>query len=282
MGRKPQKSLRAEAATDRGAGHTTPGEAPPISVVLLSDLPLVAWGLARLIESGQPALAFAGTTHDIESTLRLMKQQPVDVILVDLDGELGATGIPELLDGGRTRVLAVTTSRDPEFCDAAVLAGASGIVNKRDPVEALLKAVDKVHAGEFWLDRVATGRIFVAMARQRAAKDPEQDKIAGLTRKERLTVSETARDASASSREIAQRLCISEHTLRNHLTSIYAKLGLSSRVELYAYANKHKLIAAGGVRQTPAAGRAEPVRHTSANRRAAPTGGPRTRPADAG
>lgn len=279
MGREPQKLLRSEAVTDRGAEHASPGAAPPISVVLLSDLPLVAWGLARLIESGQPALAFAGIAQSVEATLRLMKQQAVDVVLLDLDGDIGAAGVPELLDGGRTRVIALTTSREPEFCDAAVLAGASGIVNKRDPVDALLKAVDKVHAGEFWLDRVATGRIFVAMARQRAAKDPEQDKIAGLTRKERLTVSETARDASASSREIAQRLCISEHTLRNHLTSIYAKLGLSSRVELYAYANKHKLIAAGGVRQTSAVG---PVRHTSAARRAAPTDGPGTRPPEAG
>ena len=59
-----------------------------------------------------------------------------------------------------------------------------------------------------------------------------------LTPKERKTVAEVGRDAGASSQEIAARLHISEHTLRNHLTSIYAKLELSSRVELYAFAKE--------------------------------------------
>jgi len=253
MGKEPDRALRApEAGTAlRAAMASAPA---PIRVVLLSDLPIVAWGLERIIESQHPAMTVAGTAHNVEAALRLMKHQPAGVVLLDLDGEIGAHGIPELLEGGRTRVLALTTSRDPDFCDAAVLAGASGVVNKRDATAALLKAIEKVHGGEFWLDRVATGRIFVAIARQRAAKDPEQDKIARLTRKERLTVSETARDASASSRDIAERLCISQHTLRNHLTSIYSKLGLRSRMELYAYANKHRLVASGGVRHAATAG----------------------------
>jgi two-component system nitrate/nitrite response regulator NarL len=230
-----------EAARGRAADQAS------IRVVLLCDLPSVALGLEQLIASRAPAMAWAGTAHSVEEAHRLMKSRPADVVLLDLDGDIGAHGIAELLDGGRTRVLALTTSRDPAFCDAAVLAGASGVVNKRDATAALLKAIEKVHDGEVWLDRGATGRIFVAMARKRAARDPEQAKIARLTRKERLTVSEVARDPAATSREVAQRLCISEHTLRNHLTSIYSKLELRNRTELYAYANKQQLLTAGGV-----------------------------------
>lgn len=232
---------------DPGSSAAAGSAASPIRVLIVSDLTIVAWGLERLIESRQPAMRLAGAASGVDDALRMAQGAPVDVVLFDLDGRCDSAGIAELLNRGRTRVLALTASRDPEFCDAAILAGASGVVNKSDPTAALLKAVEKVHAGEFWLDRVATGRVFVAMARQRAARDPEQDRLASLTRKERLTVVETARDPAASGREIAGRLCISEHTLRNHLTSIYAKLGVRNRTELYAYASRNRLVAAGGV-----------------------------------
>jgi two-component system, NarL family, nitrate/nitrite response regulator NarL len=247
--RKQASSKTPAAQADAKAQHAAKVASTTIRVLLLSDQPIVVMGLERLVEAGRPAMTLLGTARHVEEAVRSMKDEPADVVLFDLDGEVDGQGITELLDAGRTRVLALTTSRDPEFCDAAVLAGASGVINTRDAAGALLKAIEKVHAGEFWLDRVATGRIFVAIARQRAARDPEQGKIALLTRKERLTVSEIARDASANGREIARRLCISEHTLRNHLTSIYSKLGLRSRMELYAYATKHRLVAAGGVRQ---------------------------------
>lgn len=252
MDSEPQKTPhRPEAGTARVAGRSSDGAL--IRVVLLCDLPSVAWGLEQLIRTWTPAIALAGAAQSVEEALRLMKSERADVVLLDLDGDIGAQAIGALLDDGHTRLLALTTSRDPAFCDAAVLAGASGIVNKRDATAALLKAIEKVHEGEFWLDRAATGRIFVAMARQRAGRDPEQAKIARLTRKERLTVSEVARDPAATSREVALRLCISEHTLRNHLTSIYSKLDLRNRTELYAYANRHQLVPAGAAR-SPAPG----------------------------
>jgi DNA-binding CsgD family transcriptional regulator len=81
------------------------------------------------------------------------------------------------------------------------------------------------------------------MARQKAAErnDPEKSKIATLTMRERQTIAAVASDAAAPGKVIAGRLCISEHTLRNHLTSIYNKLGLSNRLDLYAYATRHSL-----------------------------------------
>lgn len=140
----------------------------------------------------------------------------------------------------------MTAEHDVALHDAAVLAGACGVLRKTEPVETLLKAIECVHSGEIWVDRMAAGRIFLELARRKKVEpqpDPEAAKIGLLTRKERLTVAEVARDASATPHQIAERLHISENTLRNHLTSIYAKLGLANRLELHAYAHRHGLAA---------------------------------------
>jgi DNA-binding NarL/FixJ family response regulator len=121
--------------------------------------------------------------------------------------------------------------------------GACGVVTKEDTAETILKAIEKAYHGELWLDRAATGRIFVELSRRNSTdrKDPNQQKISALTARERQIVIEMASDAGATTRSVAEKMCISEHTLRNHLTSIYDKLGVSSRLELWAYANKHGL-----------------------------------------
>jgi len=140
-------------------------------------------------------------------------------------------------------MLVLTGSRDTALLDRVVLAGVRGIVKKGDPPSILLKAIEKIHEGELWIDRGATSRIFMEMARQKAAEgnDPEKSKISTLTTRERQTIAAVASDASVPAKVIAGRLCISEHTLRNHLTSIYGKLGLANRLDLYAYATRHSL-----------------------------------------
>jgi two-component system, NarL family, nitrate/nitrite response regulator NarL len=141
-------------------------------------------------------------------------------------------------------VLILTGMRDPAVHDKAILAGACGVVLKEDKAETILKAVERAYLGELWLDRAATGRIFVELSRRTSAppvKDIQKARIASLTARERQIVTEMATDAGSTTRMVAERLCISEHTLRNHLTSIYEKLGVSSRLELWAYANEHGL-----------------------------------------
>jgi DNA-binding NarL/FixJ family response regulator len=127
--------------------------------------------------------------------------------------------------------------------DSAVLSGARGVVDKREAAPTLLKAIEKVHEGQIWIDRNATSRIFLELARKKAAnaKDPEQQKITCLTPRERQTIAAMVGDASAPGKRVAELLHISERTLRNHLTSIYSKLGLTNRVDLYAYAHRHGL-----------------------------------------
>ena len=176
----------------------------------------------------------------------LMGEAQPDVILLDIDlgDENGLEAIPELIAKSNARVLALTGLRDPSVRNNAVLAGARGVVGREDTAETILKAIEKVHQGELWLDRVTAGRIFVELSRSSVpqAIDPERQRISNLTARERQIVSEIASETGTPIKTIADRLHISEHTLRNHLTSIYEKLGVVSRLDLFVYANKNGIL----------------------------------------
>lgn len=214
-----------------------------IRILLLDDHRSVLWGLEKLIEGEHPRMQVVGKATTSAEALKLLDEVQPDIILLDLDlgGENGSNAIQALMAKSKAKVLVLTGSRDIAVHDAAVLAGAMGVVEKGEPAETILKAVRKVHEGEIWLDRSATGRIFLELSRSKAAEaqNPEQRKIASLTPRERQIVAEIGSDAAAGSKVIAERLHISEHTLRNHIASIYEKLEVSSRLELFAYAGKH-------------------------------------------
>ena len=211
--------------------------------VLVVAEPIVAWGLERLVQSGHPRLEVAGTYDRASGCLEELPCTTADVVLVDLDGIEGTDGLAELFARSGIKILAISGSHDAALHDSAVLSGARGVVEKRSAPALLLKAIEKVHDGELWVDRAATSRIFMELARQKAAKgkDPEQQRIATLTKRERHSIAAVASDANAPGKVIAARLNISEHTLRNHLTSVYSKLGVPNRLALYAYAHRHGL-----------------------------------------
>ena len=212
----------------------------PIQVFLIAP-PMDCWGLERLVQTAHPRLELAGAASFVSQGLAAMEKNAADVIVADLEGDVDA--ILQLQDKSRASVLVLAGAQEADVFDKVVLAGVRGVVKKSDPPAILLKAIEKVHEGELWIDRGATSRIFMEMARQKAAQgsDPDRNKISTLTSRERQTIAAVASDASAPAKVIACRLCISEHTLRNHLTSIYSKLELTSRLDLYAYATRHSL-----------------------------------------
>lgn len=217
----------------------------PIRVLLVDDHRIALWGLEKLIESEKPRMEVAGSATNCTEALDLAGKVSPDVIVLDLDlgGENGLDAIPGLIAKSKARVLVLTGSRDPSLHDQVVLAGAGGIVQKEEPAETILKAIEKIHAGQLWLDRIATGRIFVALARKNATEDadPERRKISTLTSRERGIIVVIATNPGANAMAIAKMLHISQSTLRNHLTVIYEKLGVANRLELYAAALTHGL-----------------------------------------
>lgn len=211
--------------------------------VMLVAPPLMAWGLERLLQSAEPELHCLGVVGSVLQGLPHLGSCRPDVVVLDLDGEDGPDCVAQLHAHSPAKVIAITGSNDPQVHDGAVLAGARGVVTKRESPPVLLKAIEKVHQGELWVDRQATGRLFLELARQkvRQGSDPERSRIDTLTARERQMVGLLVQQAASPAKVIAQQLHISEHTLRNHLSSIYAKLSVASRVELHAFAMRHGL-----------------------------------------
>jgi len=224
-----------------------PQSATPIRVFLIDDHRSILWGLERLIESGTPPMKVVGSATNHTDALQALDGAAPDVILLDIDlgKESGIDAIPELIAAaGAAKILVLTGLRDKSIHDKAILAGAKGVVEKEAPAQTILTAIAKVHEGQLWVDRAAASRIFVEFSRRGAAQqapDPEERKIATLTDREREIIAGVAANAGATAKAIAERLHISEHTLRNHLTSIYDKLEVANRLELFAYAHKHAL-----------------------------------------
>lgn len=114
-----------------------------------------------------------------------------------------------------------------------------GVVLKEEAADLVIKAIEKVSQGEVWLDRMSLGTLLWQLtSRVPGSLDPHEKKISTLTEREREVITLIAQ--GLKNKQIANRLFISQTTVTHHLSSIYAKLGVSDRLELvvYAFANK--------------------------------------------
>jgi len=111
----------------------TESNSTPIRVFLIDDHRSILWGLERLIESGKPAMEVVGSATNCAEALKLIDETAPDLILLDIDlgGEDGVREIPKLIARSRAKILVLTGLRDESIHDEAVLAGASGVVEKR-------------------------------------------------------------------------------------------------------------------------------------------------------
>ncbi|GAB3466454.1 response regulator transcription factor [Massilia terrae] len=215
-----------------------------IRVLLVEDHQTMLWGLQTLVDAERPRMEVAGTARSCPDALANAARLAPDVILLDLD--LGGVSmiefLPELLASGLSRALVLTASHDTDLLDQAVRRGARGILHKEVAASQVLKAIEKIHRGELWFDAATMDRVFGQLLRARSAPQPEPAPHASLTARERAIVSAAVQHSGSANHEVAQRLFISEHTLRNHLTSIYRKLNVSNRLEMYVYAIRHGLV----------------------------------------
>ncbi len=217
---------------------------PHIRVFLVDDHAIMRAGL-RLLLANQPWLTIVGEAVTRTEVLEAVGGAQPDIVLLDLDlaGESTVDSIPALLAAAPgAQVLILTGVRDPDLHRQAVRLGARGLVLKEKAPEILLQAIAKVHSGEVWIERTMMARVLDEMTRAQAAPrpDPERAKISRLTTRERGII--TLIGEGLRNQQIADRLYISETTVRHHLTAIFDKLEVADRLDLVVYAYQQGLV----------------------------------------
>jgi DNA-binding NarL/FixJ family response regulator len=221
---------------------------PKIRIVVADDHPIFRDGLCKLLALEEDFEVVA-QAQDGRQVLEVLQQLTPDILLLDLKMP-GLDGLATLQRlqavKNKTRVIVLTASDDKNEFVQAMRLGTSGIVLKQTATELLIKSIRRVHAGEIWLDSHTTA----AVIRQFVAADEPQPQMvpasAGRER-ERSPLSQREREIVAlvaqgfKNKEMAEKMFISEQTVKNHLHNIFDKLGVSDRLELALYAIHNNL-----------------------------------------
>jgi two-component system, NarL family, nitrate/nitrite response regulator NarL len=219
-----------------------------IRIVVADDHPIFRDGLCRLLALEEDFEVVA-QAQDGRQVLEVLQQHEPDVLLLDLKmpGLDGLATLQKLQSvRNRTRVIVLTASDDKNEFVQAMKLGASGIVLKQTATELLIKSIRRVHAGEIWLDSHTTQAVIRQfVANEEAPPPPPQ--VSAPRDRERSPLSQREREIVAlvaqgfKNKEMAEKMFISEQTVKNHLHNIFDKLGVSDRLELALYAIHNNL-----------------------------------------
>jgi two-component system, NarL family, nitrate/nitrite response regulator NarL len=219
-----------------------------IRIVVADDHPIFRDGLCKLLALEEDFEVVA-QAQDGRQVLDVLQQYEPDILLLDLKmpGLDGLSTLQRLqVVKNKTRVIVLTASDDKNEFVQAMKLGTSGIVLKQTATELLIKSIRKVHAGEIWLDSHTTAAVirqFVANddtpAPSSAQPAPRDRERSPLSQREREIVALVAQ--GFKNKEMAEKMFISEQTVKNHLHNIFDKLGVSDRLELALYAIHNNL-----------------------------------------
>jgi DNA-binding NarL/FixJ family response regulator len=205
----------------------------PIEVLIVDDHPVVRRGLRVLLEV-QDGIEVVGEAGEGPAALKLAAEHHPDVILLDLKlpGLDGLAVLAELKQHDqKAKILVLTSVTDPVAAGRAMREGAAGVLYKDVDPDALVRAIRAVHDGHLLLAPGAAGTLLQPATRQNRGLD-------ALTAREREVLAELAK--GRSNREIARALNVSEKTVKAHVSSVLAKLGVQDRTQAALFAVRHE------------------------------------------
>lgn len=214
-----------------------------IKILLVDDQSLFREGLRTLIEV-QPDFRVVGEASNGEESLRLAATEQPEVVLMDLrmpvmDGVTATRRIRDLFPN--IHVIVLTTFDDDETVFDGLRAGAVGYLLKDVTSEKLYEAIRAAARGEYFMMPSITAKVMSEFTRMaRTPRAPQGELIAPLSNRELEVLRHVA--TGASNKEIADTLVIAEGTVKNHLTSILAKLDARDRMQAVLKAREHGLI----------------------------------------
>ena len=214
-------------------------------ILVTGDRPLIRSALSLLISSSESLTVVGEVANDLDAIGNAVVFRP-DVVVMDLDLDprcapnASPERLPQLIRAAKgCPVLIVTAKEDPATIICALQHGVLGIVVKTRNAEVLLRAIRGVAAGEAWIEPGIVAQI----VRLESTRDTECPVPVGkLTRRESEIVELVS--LGLQNKKIAERLCISETTVRHHLTSIYDKLSVTNRLELMRHTYRGQLAVA--------------------------------------
>ncbi len=216
----------------------------PLSIVILDNHALVRAGIRLLIERRE-AMKVVGEAGNLIDGLEIISRLKPDIVLFELNLEEPSSSaiISQIIKASETsRLILVTGTIDPIINQQAVENGVMGVVLKSQSPDILIKAIEKVNTGEVWLERSVIANVLSRLSRNHkpTKTDPEVNSIDVLSEREKEIVRLIGQ--GLKNKKISAQLCISETTVRHHLTSIYSKLGVSDRLELLVFAHRYGLV----------------------------------------
>jgi len=210
-----------------------------VRILLADDHPIVRDGLKKLLQLEED-FEVVGEAGDGREVLEKCHELDPDVLLLDLrmpnlDGLSALQALQQT--NKRTRVFILTASEDKNEFVQAMKLGCSGIVLKQTAPDLIVKSIRKVNSGEIWLDSLTTAAVM-----RQFSTGLESAGGGGGKGRERSPLSAREREIVAlvaqgyKNKEMAEKMFISEQTVKNHLHNIFDKLGVSDRLELALYA----------------------------------------------
>lgn len=210
----------------------------PIRVLLVESHQLMLWALCKLISSHRPMMDVVSVVATQDDAIDRLSIATPDLVLMrfELARMDGQGRLPDVLING-CRTLLLLDDAGADKLERSVRCGAHGVLTRKSSAEEVIKAIEKTHAGDLWFGRETANLILSEI--RRASKQEAATSATGLERltpRERKVLDAVILGRSRPNKTLARQLFISESTLRNHLSSIYQKLGVCNRLDLYMYA----------------------------------------------